>query len=98
MARPIRSLYSGLSLQERTVDAVSQAAQRIETSGGQDVEELEVVEVCLAQSEIDNALKRLSFFPESDKSLKYTTRPGGFERSIRRFKAKFRNVDSSINP
>ncbi|KAK9238545.1 hypothetical protein V1525DRAFT_387448 [Lipomyces kononenkoae] len=52
-------------------DTVRQAAQSIETSGGQDAEDLEVVEVFLAQSEIDNALKRLPFCPEADKSLKY---------------------------
>ncbi|KAJ8098922.1 hypothetical protein POJ06DRAFT_144443 [Lipomyces tetrasporus] len=46
----------------------------------------------------NNALKRLCFRPEADKRLKYTTQPGGPERSIRRFKAKFRNVHASIKP
>ncbi|KAK9236786.1 hypothetical protein V1525DRAFT_420104 [Lipomyces kononenkoae] len=102
MARPSKKSLQRSIIARKNVlkryDAVSQAAQRTETSRDQDVEELEVVEVCLTQSEINNALKRLSFYTEADKSLKYTTRPGGSQRSIRRFKAKFRNMDSSIKP
>ncbi|KAK9350214.1 hypothetical protein V1523DRAFT_429270 [Lipomyces doorenjongii] len=78
-------------------DRASQAVQSIAVAsgqdadlrGGQDAEELQVVEVRLRQSEIDNALKRLSFSPEADKRLKYTTRPGGSELSMQRVKAKF---------
>ncbi|KAK9234002.1 hypothetical protein V1525DRAFT_391883 [Lipomyces kononenkoae] len=65
-----------------------------EGSDGEDEEQLQLVEIPLAQSEIENALKRLHFCPEADKGLKYATRPGGSERSQRRFRAKFRNVES----
>ncbi|KAK9235424.1 hypothetical protein V1525DRAFT_390460 [Lipomyces kononenkoae] len=71
-------------------DMARRAALRIaEASDGQDTEELRVVEVCLTQSEIDNALKRLSFVPEADKSLQYTTGlgdlSGRYEDSKRSF-------------
>ncbi|KAK9489850.1 hypothetical protein V1508DRAFT_400437 [Lipomyces doorenjongii] len=103
MARPrkksiARSINGRKNVLKR-FDIASQATQRhAEARGSQDAEELQVVEVRLRQSEIDNALKRLCFRPEADKRLKYTTRPAGSERSIRRFKAKFRNVDASIKP
>ncbi|KAK9350922.1 hypothetical protein V1523DRAFT_398803 [Lipomyces doorenjongii] len=103
MARPskksIQRSINGRKIALKRFDAASQPTQHhAEASGSQDAEELQVVEVRLSQSEIDNALKRLCFRPETDKSLKYTTRPGGPERSIRRFKAKFRNADASIKP
>ncbi|KAK9364803.1 hypothetical protein V1509DRAFT_667689 [Lipomyces kononenkoae] len=76
-------------------DKVTQVAlHHGEGSDGEDDEQLQLVEIPLDQSEIENALKRLNFCPEADKSLKYTTRPGGSERSQRRFRAKFRNVES----
>ncbi|KAK9426900.1 hypothetical protein V1505DRAFT_407119 [Lipomyces doorenjongii] len=37
-----------------------------------------------------NALAKLSYFSEADKKLKYSTRPGGSERSLQRWKAKFK--------
>ncbi|KAJ8103708.1 hypothetical protein POJ06DRAFT_217233 [Lipomyces tetrasporus] len=62
-------------------------------------------------SEKMDALERLSYFSEADKKLKYSTRPGGSERSLRRWKAKFKTkvrmaslsnynftVDSDVNP
>ncbi|KAK9317371.1 hypothetical protein V1524DRAFT_413707 [Lipomyces starkeyi] len=65
---------------------------------GQDEAELQIVEMGLTQPEIDDALKRLHFPAEAQKRLKYMTRPGESERSIRRFKAKLRNVDSKVKP
>ncbi|KAK9334563.1 hypothetical protein LIPSTDRAFT_73114 [Lipomyces starkeyi NRRL Y-11557] len=37
-----------------------------------------------------NALAKLSYFSEADKKLKYSTRTGGLERSLQRWKAKFK--------
>ncbi|KAK9233757.1 hypothetical protein V1525DRAFT_392159, partial [Lipomyces kononenkoae] len=62
---------------------------------GEDDEQLQLVEFPLDQFEIEDALKRLRSCPEADKGLKYTTRPGGSERSARRFRAKFRNAEST---
>ncbi|KAK9481590.1 hypothetical protein V1527DRAFT_493468 [Lipomyces starkeyi] len=96
MARPskksIQRSINGRKNALKRFDTASQPTQHYAEVRGKDAEEFQVVEVRLSQSEIDNALKRLSFRPEADKRLKYTTRPGGSERSIRRFKAKFRNV------
>ncbi|KAK9234072.1 hypothetical protein V1525DRAFT_391817 [Lipomyces kononenkoae] len=41
-------------------------------------------------SEKMDALSKLSYFSEADKKLKYSTRPGGSERSLQRWKAKFK--------
>ncbi|KAK9482897.1 hypothetical protein V1527DRAFT_474827 [Lipomyces starkeyi] len=41
-------------------------------------------------SEKTDALSKLSYFSEADKKLKYSTRPGGSERSLQRWKAKFK--------
>ncbi|KAJ8097052.1 hypothetical protein POJ06DRAFT_271421 [Lipomyces tetrasporus] len=49
-----------------------------EGCGGHHREELQLPEILLNQSEIET----------------YATRPGGSERSIRRFKAKYRKVES----
>ncbi|KAK9242670.1 hypothetical protein V1506DRAFT_509192 [Lipomyces tetrasporus] len=65
-----------------------------EGCGGHHREELQLPEILLNQSEIETVLRRLRFRSEADKLLKYATRPGGSERSIRRFKAKYRNVES----
>ncbi|KAK9427443.1 hypothetical protein V1505DRAFT_380105, partial [Lipomyces doorenjongii] len=37
-----------------------------------------------------NALAKLSYFSEADKNLKYWTGPGGSERSLQRWKVKFK--------
>ncbi|KAK9481425.1 hypothetical protein V1527DRAFT_456038, partial [Lipomyces starkeyi] len=77
-------------------DTASQPTQHhAEVRGSQDAEEFQVVEVRLSQSEIDNALKRLSFRPEADKRLKYTTRPGGSEG---RYADSKRNSGMSTRP
>ncbi|KAK9241716.1 hypothetical protein V1506DRAFT_510158 [Lipomyces tetrasporus] len=95
MARPskksIQRSINGRKIALKRFDTASQPTQP-------HAEELRVVEVRLSQSKIDNALKHLCFRPEADKRLKYTTRPDGPERSIRIFKAKFRNVHASIKP
>ncbi|KAK9242366.1 hypothetical protein V1506DRAFT_562965 [Lipomyces tetrasporus] len=79
-------------------DKVNQVTRQVGEGCGGEEEELHLVEILLSQSEIENALKRLHFRPKTDKRLKCTTRPGGSERSIQRFRSKFRNVDASVKP
>ncbi|KAK9366764.1 hypothetical protein V1509DRAFT_641440 [Lipomyces kononenkoae] len=45
------------------------------------------------QSEKENAWKFLRFNPQAERNLKHKKRPGGSERSQRRFRAKFRNAE-----
>ncbi|KAK9242364.1 hypothetical protein V1506DRAFT_509505 [Lipomyces tetrasporus] len=86
-----RSINGRKNIMKR-FDKVNQVTRQGEEGcGGEEVEELQLVEILHSQSEIENALKLLRFIPEADKRLKYTTRPCGSEQSIRRFRSKFRN-------
>ncbi|KAK9350792.1 hypothetical protein V1523DRAFT_58688 [Lipomyces doorenjongii] len=55
-------------------------------------EEMYVEEVHWDNGEIAEKLKtlRISYYSEADKNLKYTTRPGDSERTLRRWKAKLK--------
>ncbi|KAK9384184.1 hypothetical protein V1515DRAFT_612484 [Lipomyces mesembrius] len=55
-------------------------------------DEMYVEEVRWDNGEIAEKLKtlsKISYYSEADKNLKYTTRPGDSERTLRRWKAKF---------
>ncbi|KAK9258372.1 hypothetical protein V1519DRAFT_476988 [Lipomyces tetrasporus] len=71
MARPskksIQPSINGRKNALKRFDTASQPIQHhAEAHGSQDAEELQVVEVRLSQSEIDNALKRVCFRPEAE--------------------------------
>ncbi|KAK9486463.1 hypothetical protein V1527DRAFT_481988 [Lipomyces starkeyi] len=70
---------------------------RLQPAKLDDNDDLQVFEVWLPQSEVENSLKRLCFRFDAGKRLKYATGLGGSE-TIRRFNAKFGNAYSSIKP